>query len=428
MIRPFRSLALLAVVLTASACSSSSDGGTPTTPVAASVALTPASTSAFTSVGETRTVTALVKDAAQTALANPTVTYSSSNAGVATVSGSGTSATVTAVADGSVTITATSGSATATINFTVAQKFAALTLTPASPSVGIGGTVALQASARDAKGNTIASASGYTFTTAAASTAIVSSAGLVTGIVPGATVITASLTRDGTTATATAAVTVTPPAAAAVTAEVTTPNFNFVAPTVTVAVGGTVTWTIGSVAHNVSFTAATGAPTNIATTSATSTSRTFTTVGTFPYNCTLHSGMTGTVVVAAPSFMALLNAANERPAPSSSTGSGAAAITVNGSTVNYIVAYQGITGPPTGLHIHSPGGVNATAAVSVDLLTTPQTATSGVLTGTFNAASIRTTGVSLDSMLVLLRNGNAYVNVHTGTFPGGEIRGQVTTP
>ena len=96
--------------------------------------------------------------------------------------------------------------------------------------------------------------------------------------------------------------------------------------------------------------------------------------------------------------------------------------------MNYTVAYQGITGPPTGLHIHSPGGVNAAVGVSVDLLTTPLTATSGVLTGSFTSANIRTAGVSLDSLLTLLRNGNAYVNLHSTTFPGGEIRGQVSVP
>jgi hypothetical protein len=138
--------------------------------------------------------------------------------------------------------------------------------------------------------------------------------------------------------------------------------------------------------------------------------------------------MNGTVVVSPPSFMALLNGPNERPTPTTSTGTGAAAITVNGTTVNYTVAYQGITGAPTGLHIHSPGGINVAAGISVDLLTTPQTTTAGVLTGTFNAANIRTAGVSLDSLVTLLRNGNAYVNIHSSTFPGGEIRGQVATP
>jgi len=31
----------------------------------------------------------------------------------------------------------------------------------------------------------------------------------------------------------------------------------------------------------------------------------------------------------------------------------------------------------------------------------------------------------MDSLAVLLRNGNAYVNVHTAANPNGEIRGQI---
>ena len=34
--------------------------------------------------------------------------------------------------------------------------------------------------------------------------------------------------------------------------------------------------------------------------------------------------------------------------------------------------------------------------------------------------------MTMDSLLVLLRTGNAYVNVHTRVNLGGEIRGQVS--
>lgn len=62
--------------------------------------------------------------------------------------------------------------------------------------------------------------------------------------------------------------------------------------------GGTVTWTNSSgTLHNVTFSAATGAPSDVANIGSGSANRTFPTAGTFAYQCTNHSGMSGSVVV-----------------------------------------------------------------------------------------------------------------------------------
>ncbi len=67
---------------------------------------------------------------------------------------------------------------------------------------------------------------------------------------------------------------------------------------VQLATGGTVTWVFGAVAHNVTFAGGAGAPANIPGSNAdTSVSRTFGTVGTFSYGCSLHAGMTGSILV-----------------------------------------------------------------------------------------------------------------------------------
>ncbi|CAN5844220.1 hypothetical protein BH23GEM8_BH23GEM8_05630 [soil metagenome] len=92
-------------------------------------------------------------------------------------------------------------------------------------------------------------------------------------------------------------VTMTPAASASVMAG---NDLQFSPSEVNIVRGGTVAWTFGSVSHNVIFTAASGAPANIPIVSSRTESRTFNTDGAFRYDCTLHSGMTGTVRVNAP--------------------------------------------------------------------------------------------------------------------------------
>ncbi len=422
-----RSVLVVALACVATACGSS-DGGT-AVPVAATIVLTPSSTGNIVSIGDTRTVTAVVRDAGGATMPSAALTWTSSDAAVVTVVGSGNTATVTSVGNGTATVRATSGAATSSVSLTVAQVFAALGVTAASPSIAIGATSTLAVTARDARGATIAGATGATYSTGTATVAIVSAAGVVTGIAPGSSTITASLTRDGVTATGTTPVAVTAPAASPTTATISAVSGNVFTPaSATLAAGGTASWTIGATNHNVIFSTA-GAPANIATTTNSTTSRIFATAGTYAYVCSLHAGMAGSILVQAPSFFAgAINGANERPNAVMTPGNGAAVFTVSGTTVSYTVTFQGISGAPTGLHIHAPSGPNATAGVIVDLLTTPQTGTSGVLTGTFTATAIRNAAVSMDSLFVLMRNGNAYVNIHTAANPGGEIRGTLTTP
>jgi plastocyanin len=65
---------------------------------------------------------------------------------------------------------------------------------------------------------------------------------------------------------------------------------------VDIAAGGTVTWTFET-RHNVTFSSVSGRPADIPNTSSGSVSRTFAQAGTFDYHCTIHTGMSGTVVV-----------------------------------------------------------------------------------------------------------------------------------
>jgi len=82
-----------------------------------------------------------------------------------------------------------------------------------------------------------------------------------------------------------------------------TPSLQFTPNNITVAVGSSVTFAFGAVAHNVFFdNDPAGAPTNIdGTNSNSSVARTFTTEGVYVYNCHIHPGMRGTVTVVAES-------------------------------------------------------------------------------------------------------------------------------
>jgi plastocyanin len=88
----------------------------------------------------------------------------------------------------------------------------------------------------------------------------------------------------------------TPVAAATVQA---TPSEQFTPGRVNLIVGGTVTFAFGGLAHNVFFdNGPAGAPANItAPSSNKSVALTFNTKGTYVYNCHIHPGMRGTVIV-----------------------------------------------------------------------------------------------------------------------------------
>jgi plastocyanin len=160
-----------------------------------------------------------------------------------------------------------------------------------STTIALGGTMQLTASPTDANGNAVTGQTA-TWTSSNQGVASVSTSGLVSGLTFGAVTITATISGIAGSKGLTVAA---PPAAATVQA---TAGLQFDPGQVDIIAGGTVTWAFAAVLHNVTFGgSAAGTPTNIGSTSSASVARTFTTAGTFAYSCTLHAGMTGTVVV-----------------------------------------------------------------------------------------------------------------------------------
>src|SRR5439155_18687991 len=122
-------------------------------------------------------------------LTGRTVTWSSGNTAVATVSASGL---VTGVSAGAATITATSEGQSSTAAITVTSiPVAAVTVSPASASVSVSQTVQLTATQKDANGNPL---SGRTIAWGSSNTAAatVNTSGRVNGVAAGSATITAT--------------------------------------------------------------------------------------------------------------------------------------------------------------------------------------------------------------------------------------------
>ncbi|HKW09379.1 MAG TPA: Ig-like domain-containing protein, partial [Gemmatimonadaceae bacterium] len=168
--------------------------------------------SSSVAVGGTSQATATLRDSSGNALTGRTVTWSSSNTLVGTVSASGV---VTGVAAGTATITATSegrsGSASITVTL-VPVASVAVTLTPSSVAAG----QAAQAAAvlKDAQGNPLTGRT-VAWSSSNAAVATVSSSGAVQAVAAGTATITATIT--GVTGSATLTVTQVPVASATVT-------------------------------------------------------------------------------------------------------------------------------------------------------------------------------------------------------------------
>ena len=80
-------------------------------------------------------------------------------------------------------------------------------------------------------------------------------------------------------------------------------------------------------------------------------------------------------------------------------------------TLTWTATYSGLTGPATAAHFHGPAAPGANAGI--------------VLPFPDAASPIQATATLTDAQATDLLAGRWYVNIHTATHPGGEIRGQV---
>src|SRR5258708_246460 len=116
-------------------------------------------------------------------------------------------------------------------------------------------------------------------------------------------------------------------------------------------------------------------------------------------------------------FDANLQGFNENP-PNASPGTGFGQVVVNAAHTQITVDenWSGLTAPATASHIHGPAGPGTNAPVLFPF--------SGVPAATSGAIPEQTFSITPENYNDLL-NGLYYMNIHTSTFPGGEIRGQL---
>ncbi len=131
-------------------------------------------------------------------------------------------------------------------------------------------------------------------------------------------------------------------------------------------------------------------------------------------------------------FLADLSGDNQVPDAVVTDASGFASFTVSAdeSTVDYRLYANDAVGV-TQAHVHlAAAGVNGSPAVFLFGKVDPGVASDGLLAeGTFTGADLIPAlpgfDGSMGQFLDRIRSGGAYVNLHTETNPGGEIRGQI---
>jgi len=111
-----------------------------------------------------------------------------------------------------------------------------------------------------------------------------------------------------------------------------------------------------------------------------------------------------------PTYVATL----EPGAGITSTGSGDGIATLDTKTgeLGYTINYKGLSSAATMAHIHGPADVGANAGVVVPL---------AAPTGTQVVGKV----ILTEAQIAELNAGRYYVNIHTETNKGGEIRGQL---
>ena len=141
------------------------------------------------------------------------------------------------------------------------------------------------------------------------------------------------------------------------------------------------------------------------------------------------------------SMRAILSGFNETP-PIATGGTGMLRAKLSNGGIDFTLTYSGLTTPASMAHFHfAQRGVASGVFIwlcgkpgtPAHTVCPPGTTETATVTGHITADDIQPLSLQnlkakdMATALRIIQAGDAYVNVHTTNFPGGEIRGQVSS-
>lgn len=321
-----------------------------------------------------------------------------------------------------------------------------LEVSPASVLLVEGGTVQLTVTPMDQAGKVLQELPAASFSSSDSAVASVAPNGLVSALQAGVASIQVSLSADGVTKSTTVSVTVTRgslPGGSVVT----TVGVTFNPASIAIPMGDSVSWRFQGAVHNVTFSGAAPPGGNIPDQQVGAVvSRTFSSAGTYPYECTIHSGMSGEVVVtsAAPAVYSALLVSPSTPSLElgQSVTLTATPLDQHGSAMSGLPAATWQSSDPSIATVTSSGVVDAVAAGTVDIVATltaagvshTDAATVTVLSQQPGSATVTTPNRTFSPPSVVIPPGGTVIwqfsqSTHNVTFagsapPGGSIPDQ----
>ena len=209
---------------------------------------------------------------------------------------------VTGVAAGTAVISARAQSVVGSLPITVTSGAGVLARVVASTidsPLELGQATQASVEGRDSQGGIVALGSrAVTWSSSNPAIATINSNGIVAGVGVGSTTLSVSVQDGGTARTATVVLPIIGIANAPLVADVAMAPQLFIPSDIAIKLGGTVRFQFTPIDHNVIWSPRlAGSPSDILVTTNALVARTFGTVGVYPFDCTVHPGMSGRVIV-----------------------------------------------------------------------------------------------------------------------------------